>query len=77
MQTPTEEVGACVEIDPTAQLFGETVAARIVPNERTQHKQPNIDRSRQTSGPVHISLLVQSVVVGVEARAERHSAEAA
>ena len=38
MQTPTEEVGACVEIDPTAQLFGETVAARIVPNERTQHK---------------------------------------
>lgn len=31
MQTP-DESGACVEIDPTAQLFGETFAVAIVSN---------------------------------------------
>ena len=38
MQTPAWEAGACVEIDPTAQLFDGAVAGGILLNERTQHK---------------------------------------
>jgi len=37
MQTPAGEAGAC-EIDPTTQLFGETVAGPIVLNKRTKNK---------------------------------------